>query len=74
MQPQNGGKLNLCMFSPKLVVLVVLAGLATAVPGGGYGKPKCRTEYETSYTTSYEEKCSTRFFFSKIPPTPTISN
>ena len=45
----------------QLVVLVVLAGAAQAVPGGGYGKPKCRTVYETSYTTSYEEKCSTSY-------------
>lgn len=50
-----------CNFSSQLVVLVVLAGAAQAVPGGGYGKPKCRTEYETSYTTSYEEKCSTSY-------------
>ena len=36
----------------QLVVLVVLAGAAVqAAPGGGYGKPKCRTVYETSYTT-----------------------
>ena len=43
------------------MVLVVLAGAAQAVPGGGYGKPKCKTVYETSYTTSYEEKCSTSY-------------
>ena len=50
-----------CCFSSQLVVLVVLAGAAQATPGGGYGKPKCRTVYETSYTTSYEEKCSTSY-------------
>merc|ERR1719348_1954891 len=46
----------------KLVVLVVLAGAAQATPGGGYGKPKCRTVYETSYekscSTTYEKVCS----------------
>merc|ERR1712106_1301621 len=44
-----------------LLVVTSLAwtGLSSPVPGG-YA-PKCRTVYETGYSTSYEQQCSTTY-------------
>merc|ERR1712123_282900 len=44
-----------------LLVATSLAwtGLSSPVPGG-YA-PKCRTVYETGYSTSYEQQCSTTY-------------
>merc|ERR1712123_154267 len=41
---------------------LAVAGFSKPAPGGyGNTAPKCRTVYETSYTTSTEQQCSTTY-------------
>merc|ERR1711892_310083 len=55
---------SLNMVNYLFVVVIFLAGSGESNPApGGYGSsaPRCRTVYETSYSTSYKQQCSTSY-------------
>ena len=45
------------LLSQFVVMSLAWTGLCSPVPGGY--SPKCRTVYETAYSTSYEQQCTT---------------